>query len=54
MPGTVVAGAEPQVEYDDNGEPITEPAPQQPQPKKLEDDPVVKKAIEVLGVVAKA
>jgi carboxyl-terminal processing protease len=54
MPGTVVAGAEPQVEYDDNGEPITEPEPQQPQPKKLEDDPVVKKAIEVLGVVAKA
>ena len=54
MPGTVVAGAEPQVEYDDNGEPITEPEPQQPQPKKLEDDPVVKKAVEILGVVAKA
>ena len=54
MPGTVVAGAEPQIEYDDNGEPIAEPEPQQPQPKKLEDDPVVKKAVEVLGVVAKA
>src|ERR1017187_2766932 len=54
MPGTVVAGAEPQIEYDDNGEPITEPEPQQPQKKKLEDDPVVKKAVEILGVVAKA
>ena len=54
MPGTLVAGAEPQVEYDDNGEPIAEPEPQAAQPKKLEDDPVVKKAVEVLGVVAKA
>ena len=54
MPGTLVAGAEPQIEYDDNGEPITEPEPQQPQPKKLEDDPVVKKAVEILGAVAKA
>jgi carboxyl-terminal processing protease len=53
-PATVVAGAEPQVEVDDNGEPIAEPEPQQPQRKKLEDDPVVKKAVEILGVVAKA
>jgi len=53
-PGTAVAGVEPQVEYDDNGEPITEPEPQQQQPKRLEDDPVVKKAVEILGVVAKA
>jgi len=54
MPGTAVAGAEPQVEYDDNGEPIAEPEPQQPLKKKLEDDPVVKKAVEILSVVAKA
>jgi carboxyl-terminal processing protease len=54
LPGTVVAGAEPQIEYDDNGDPITEPEPQQPQHKKLEDDPVVKKAIEIVGTVAKA
>jgi carboxyl-terminal processing protease len=54
LPGTVVAGAEPQIEYDDNGDPITEPEPQQPQLKKLEDDPVVKKAIEIVGTVAKA
>jgi len=52
-PGVAVAGAEPQVEYDDNGEPINEPEPQQ-QKKRLEDDPVVKKAVEALGVVAKA
>jgi len=49
LPGTVVAAAEPQIEYDDNDEPIVEPEPQSPQPKKLEDDPVVKKAIELLG-----
>jgi carboxyl-terminal processing protease len=52
MPGTVVAGAEPQIEYDANDEPI-EPEPQQAQPKKLEDDPVIKKAVEILGVAAK-
>jgi carboxyl-terminal processing protease len=49
LPGTLVAGAEPQIEYDDNDEPIVEPEAKQPQPKKLEDDPVVKKAIEILG-----
>jgi carboxyl-terminal processing protease len=54
MPGTVVAGAEPQIDFDDNGEPIVEPEAKQPEPKKLDDDPVVKKAIEVLGTVAKA
>jgi carboxyl-terminal processing protease len=46
-PGTIVAEAEPQIEYDENDEPIVEP--ESPQPKKLEEDPVVKKAIEVLG-----
>jgi len=53
-PGTTVASAEPQPELDDNGEPTAEPEPQQPQKKRLEDDPVVKKAVEILGVVAKA
>ncbi|MGO9231250.1 MAG: S41 family peptidase [Bryobacteraceae bacterium] len=54
MPGTLVAGAEPQIEYDENDEPIVEPEAKQPQPKKLEDDPVIKKAVELLGAVAKA
>jgi carboxyl-terminal processing protease len=49
-PGTLVAEAEPAPEVDDNGEPLTAPSqpPQQPQ-KKLEDDPVVKKALELPG-----
>ena len=49
-PGTLVADAEPAPEVDDNGEPLTAPSqpPQQPQ-KKLEDDPVVKKALELPG-----
>lgn len=49
-PGTLVAEAEPVPEVDDNGEPLTAPSqpPQQPQ-KKLEDDPVVKKALELPG-----
>jgi carboxyl-terminal processing protease len=53
-PGTLVAEADVQVEFDDNGEPLPEtPAQQQQeQKKKLEDDPVVKKALEVLGVKA--
>jgi carboxyl-terminal processing protease len=48
-PGTLVAEAEPAVSYDDNGDPIPEAQPQPTQPQKLEDDPVVKKALEVLG-----
>jgi len=49
-PGTLVADAEAQVEYDDNGEPLPESPAQQQQDlkKKVEDDPVVKKALEVL------
>jgi carboxyl-terminal processing protease len=47
VPGTLVADAEPQVEYDDNGEPIPTPDTQTA-PQKTEDDPVVKKALEVL------
>lgn len=48
MPGTQVAEAEAAPEVDENGEPL--PAAQEkPQPqKKLEDDPVVKKALELL------
>jgi carboxyl-terminal processing protease len=52
-PGVLVNEPEPQVDVDENGEPIpglpeAAPAP----PKKSEDDPVVKKALEVLGVKA--
>lgn len=47
-PSSVVADTEPPVEVDDNGVPL--PSDQgQPEHKKLEDDPVVKKALEVLG-----
>jgi carboxyl-terminal processing protease len=47
-PGTSVVDADAQVDYDDNGEPITEPQDQQPQRKALEEDPVLKKALEIL------
>jgi carboxyl-terminal processing protease len=47
-PATTVADAEAQIEYDDNGEPITPGADAEPQ-KKTENDPVVKKALEVLS-----
>jgi len=52
VPGTPVAEADVQLEYDDNGEPLPETVEQQQQQqnKKTEDDPVVKKALEVLGV----
>jgi len=49
VPGTLVADAEPQVEYDENGDVIPSATPEKTQPKKLEDDPVLKKALEVLG-----
>jgi carboxyl-terminal processing protease len=50
-PGTQAAEPDVQVDYDDNGEPIplTPEQLQQQQRKKMEDDPVVKKALEVLG-----
>ena len=50
VPQTAVAEPEPQVDYDENGEPLPEQPDQQAQPqqKKTEDDPVVKKALEVL------
>jgi carboxyl-terminal processing protease len=49
VPGSPVADTESQVEFDDNGDPIPVAPGQQPQQKKLEEDPVVKKALEVLG-----
>jgi carboxyl-terminal processing protease len=50
-PSTLVTGQEAQVELDENGEPLPQAnEPQQPGQKKVEDDPVVKKALEKLGV----
>jgi carboxyl-terminal processing protease len=49
VPATVVAEAEAQVDYDDNGEPLPPSEVQiQQQKKAAEDDAVVKKALEVL------
>jgi carboxyl-terminal processing protease len=49
VPATVAAEQEAQIDYDDNGEPIVSPEQQQIQQKKaVEDDVVVKKALEVL------
>ena len=50
-PATVVAETDNQVEFDDNGEPLTEQKDQAPL-QKTENDPVVKKALEVLAKVA--
>ncbi len=47
-PSTAVVESDTLVEYDDNGEPITDPQDQGPQKKAVDEDPVVKKAIEVL------
>ena len=49
-PSVQVAEAEAQVDYDENGEPIPEVQtnPNEPQ-KKTENDPIVKKALEVLA-----
>jgi len=49
MPATQVAEPEVQVDYDENGEPIAEAQETQQAPKKTEEDPVVKKALEVLA-----
>ena len=48
-PNTVVQEADAQVDYDDNGEPIVDQNDQQQKQKKLEDDPIVKKGLEVLA-----
>jgi carboxyl-terminal processing protease len=47
VPATLMREPEAQVEYDDNGLPI--PSPQDEQQKKTENDPVVKKALEILA-----
>jgi carboxyl-terminal processing protease len=50
-PKNQVLQAEPLPEFDDNGEPLPETKEQQPQQqKKLEEDPAVKKALDLLGV----
>jgi carboxyl-terminal processing protease len=48
VPTTQVKEADIQVEYDDNGLPIA-PSPDELEKKKTENDPVVKKAVEVLS-----
>jgi carboxyl-terminal processing protease len=50
-PGTQVKEADIQVDYDDNGMPIA-PSPDELEKKKTENDPVVKKALEVLSTKA--
>jgi carboxyl-terminal processing protease len=50
MPKSQVLQAEPQVDVDENGEPLGDAdEPQAQQQKKLDDDPMVKKALEILG-----
>lgn len=51
IPGTQVKEADIQVDYDDNGMPIA-PSPDELEKKKTENDPVVKKALEVLSTKA--
>jgi carboxyl-terminal processing protease len=49
-PATPVSDADAQVEVDDNGEPLTDDTVDKPlQQKKVEDDAVVKKALELLA-----
>jgi carboxyl-terminal processing protease len=48
-PATLVAEPEPQIDYDENGEPLPQAQPQLEEERKLPTDPVVKKALEVLG-----
>jgi C-terminal processing protease CtpA/Prc len=47
VPATLMRENEAQVDYDDNGMPI--PSAQDEQQKKTENDPIVKKALEVLN-----
>jgi carboxyl-terminal processing protease len=49
-PNSVVADTDASIEVDDNGEPLPEaPGAPQGQQKKVEDDPIVKKALEILA-----
>jgi carboxyl-terminal processing protease len=47
-PETQVAETDTQIEFDENGEPLTEQKEQAPQ-QKTESDPIVKKALEILA-----
>jgi hypothetical protein len=48
-PAMLVAEPEPQVDYDENGEPLPQSTPQVEQQRKTTNDPVVKKALEALN-----
>jgi hypothetical protein len=49
-PNNVVSDADTQIDVDDNGEPLADAAgPEKGQTKKVEDDAVVKKALELLA-----
>jgi carboxyl-terminal processing protease len=48
-PETVVSDADTQVDVDENGEPLPDSAPDKGQVKKVEDDAVVKKALQILA-----
>jgi carboxyl-terminal processing protease len=51
-PATLIASAEPQVDFEEDGAPAAQPPKPAPQPeedKKTPNDPVVKKALEVLS-----
>ena len=48
VPANQVSDADAQVEVDDNGEPLADTTVEQNLPKKVEDDAVVKKALEIL------
>jgi carboxyl-terminal processing protease len=49
VPTQQVAEQEPTVDFDENGEPIPSTETAKPEAKRLDDDPVVKKALEVLN-----
>ena len=48
-PANAVSDADAQIDVDDNGLPLTSPDADKPQQKKVEDDAVVKKALELLA-----
>ncbi len=48
-PATMVAGFEPQIDYDENGEPLPQAQTNLDEQRKATDDPVVKKALELLA-----
>jgi len=48
-PNAVVSDAAAQLDMDDNGEPVPDAAADKGQEKKVEDDAIVKKALELLA-----